>query len=151
MKKQSLLYSIVYGNKAVVACVIFTIATIIDLFLSVTLQGKADITYWHIGIRFLLCVMFVSSISIFKHFNKLPLYAVFGIHFFIALAIMIGFVWITGLFSELSPHAYIDACRTVFIIYPVLIIGCIIIDTTRTAKANRILKKSLACRDDSYQ
>ena len=139
MKKTSLFRSLIYGNKAIVICVVFTIATMIDL-LACVVQGVMEISYWHLGTRFILCVVSILSLYIFKFFNKLPLYAMLIIYFGMGLVIMLGSVWITSLYSEVHPNAYRDAARTVIIIYPIIIAGCIIIDGLRTAKANKILK-----------
>ncbi|MGL6199319.1 MAG: hypothetical protein ACRC3H_10350 [Lachnospiraceae bacterium] len=57
------------------------------------------------------------------------------------ISIMICDVWVTSFFREIHSHAYRDAVRTILIIYPIIIVGSIIIDSIRTAKANRILKK----------
>ncbi len=141
MKKKSLLQSFVYGNKAIVFCIIFTIATLFDLILCV-LQGIPDISYWHLGMRFYLCVFVALSFYLFRFFEKLPLLAILLIHFCICILIMLGDVWITGLFTELHPNAYRDAVRTIAMIYPVIILGCVVIDGFRTAKANRILKNA---------
>ena len=139
MKKVSLLHSLVFGNKALVICVAFTLATLIDLFICVS-SGIMDISYWHLGMRLLLCTLVVLSLHIFRAFDRLPLLAMLVIHFFLSILIMLAWVWITSLFGEIHPHAYQDAARTVVIIYPVIIVGSLIIDGIRTVKANRILK-----------
>lgn len=140
MKKTSLLYHFVYGNKVVTICIVFTIATLLDMILCL-LNGISDISYWHLANRFLLCVLIVLSLSVYKHFERIPLYAVMLIHFAISLGIMLAWVWITGLYSELHPDAYRDAVRTICIMYGVIISGGIIYDGIRTAWANRILHR----------
>ena len=140
MKRKSLFQSLIYGNKAIVICVSFTLATMIDLLIC-TMQGILEISYWHLGNRFLMCVLIVLSFYLFKLFDRLPLYAMLLIHFVIGILIMLGNVWVTSLYLEVHPNAYRDAVKTVLIIYPVIIVGCIAIDAVRTAKANRILKK----------
>lgn len=140
MKKESLLHLLIYGNKAVVICIVFTIATILDMVVCV-MFGIMDISYWHLGMRFLLCIFIVLSLYIFNLFDKLPIYVMLIIHFAISVLIMLTWVWITSFYDEVHPNAYRDAARTIVIIYPVIITGSIVIDGMRTAKANRILKK----------
>lgn len=142
MNKKSLLHSFLYGNKAILLCIVFTISTMLDLTLCVY-QGIADISYWHLGMRFILCALIVLSLYVFKFFENLPTYAILIIHFGLGLLIMLGSVWITSLYSEIHPHAYRDAARTIIMIYPIIILGCLVMDGIRTAKANRILKKRL--------
>lgn len=147
MGKKNFLNSLIYGSKAVALCVTFTVATLLDMLLSFA-QGITDISYAHLAIRFIPCVLIVLSLYIFKCFEKLPLYLMLVIHFAITLLIMLGSAWITGLFSELHSDAYYDAIRSVVITYPVIIITSIIADTIRTAKANRILRNRLSENHD---
>ena len=142
MKKISLFHSLVYGNKSVVICVVFTLATLLDLILCVSI-GIMDISYWHLGTRFLLCVLIILSLYIFKLFNNLPLYIMLAIHFVMAVLIMLAWVSITSLHREMHSNAYRDAVRTIVYIYPVIIVGSILLDWIRTAKVNRLLKKRL--------
>lgn len=140
MKRVSLLRSLVYGNKGIVLCVAFTLTTILDLLFSV-LRGMTDISYWHLGTRFALCCSIALSLYIFKFFEKLPLHAILILHFGISILIMLGSVWITSLYSEIHPNAYRDGARTIIIVYPFIIVGGMVIDGIRTAKANQILKR----------
>ena len=142
MKKISLLNSLIYGNKAIVICISFTIATLLDLVIC-TAQGITDISYWHLATRFVLCTLIVLSLYIFKLFENLPLYAMLFIHFAISILIMLTGVWITSLYSDIHPHAYIDAATTIVYIYPVIIVGGVSFDWLRTARVNRLLKKRL--------
>ncbi len=140
--KQSVLHSLIYGGRAATVCVLFTIATLIDLALCVS-GGILEISYWHLGARLILCIAASLSFIVFRYFEKLSLVVVFLVHFVISITIMLLFVWITSLYSEIHPNAYRDAVRSVLYIYPVIIIGGLAIDGIKTAKANRILKKGL--------
>jgi len=139
---KSVLHNLVYGNRAIIVCVFFTIATMLDLILCVP-QGILDTSFWHLGMRFILCICASLSLLVFRYFEKLSLPLILLIHCLISVLIMILFVWLTGLYTDLHPHAYRDGIRTVFIIYPVIIVGGLFIDATRTARANRILKRTL--------
>lgn len=139
--KNSVLHNMIYGNRASVMCVFFTVASILDLVLCV-FNGIMDISYWHLGMRFILCIGASLSLMIFRYFEKLSTILMFLIHFVMCILMMILWVWITSLYSEIHPNAYRDAIRTIFYIYPVIIVGGLIIDGVKTAKANRILKKS---------
>lgn len=139
--KKSVLYNMIYGNRAVSICVFFTIATILDLILCVS-EGITDISYSHLGDRFILCVVASLSLMIFRRFEQFSLLVILLIHFFICILMMLLYVWTGSFYMEVHHDAYRDAVRTVFYIYPAIIIGGLIIDGYRTAKANRILKKS---------
>lgn len=147
MKKSSLIHLLIYGNKALVICVLFTLATMLDMILC-SVQGIQEISYWHIGMRFVLTVMITLSFYLFKFFEKLPVYAILIMHCGIAVLTILTSVWITSWYTGIHPNAYRDAARTVFIIYPIIILGSIIIDTIRTARANRILKKRFNAKND---
>lgn len=139
--KKSAFYSLVYGNRIDVICAFFTAGTMLDLILCVS-QGILDISYWHLGMRLILCTFFSLSLMVFRHFERLSILMILLIHFFICILIMLLFVWVTSLYSEIHPNAYRDAVRTVFYFYPFIIVGGLIIDGVKTAKANRILRKN---------
>lgn len=140
--KKSVLYSMIYGNRAVIICAFFTIATMLDLVLCVFLFGITDISYSHLGDRFILCTIASLSLMVFRYFERLSIHAILLIHFFMCIIMMILYVWTGSFYREIHPNAYRDAVRTVLMIYPVIIIGGLVIDGLRTAKANRILKMS---------
>ena len=140
MKKKSMFYALIYGNKAIEICVFFTVATMVDLLACVPM-GIIDISYWHLGMRFFLCVVISFSFYVFRIFDRLPLFVMLIIHCVMSILIMVCDVWVSSFFIEIHPHAYRDAVRTILYIYPVIIIGCVVIDGFRTAQANRILKE----------
>ena len=139
--KKSIFYQLIYGNRWVLICILFTTATLFDLVLSV-MAGVYEDTYLHLANRFILCVLAAFSLLVFRHFPKLPLIAVFGIHFWITMAIQITHTWFMGLFVELHPDAYFYAVRTILIIYPAVVLGSLAIDFFQTRQANRILQKN---------
>lgn len=139
-KPSSILYRLLYGNKAATICIVFSVATLLDMLLSVS-DGIFEISYWQLADRFLLCSLAVLTLSIFKHFEKLPLCIMFLIHFFICISIMLIGAWVNGIFVELHPNAYRDSIRSVVIAYPIIIGGGLLFDVIKTARANRILRK----------
>ena len=148
MNKKSIIHSLIFGNKAVEICIFFTISTMLDLLICV-FQGITDISYLHLGYRFVLCVCVAVSFYLFKFFENMPIFLMLIIHCGISILIMVGSVWMTSLFSEIHPNAYRDAVRTILIVYPIIILGCIIVDGVRTAKANRILRARLGKTDST--
>ena len=141
-KSHSLLNSFVFGNKLVIICVVFTMSTLVDMLLCQLFYNMDSITFWHLWNRFLLCVMVIYSLNIFKYFEKLSLFMMLIIHFFISIFIMLTWVWASSFYLEdIHPNAYLDAVRTVFIIYPIIIIGCILYDIIHTNMINRMLTK----------
>jgi hypothetical protein len=131
-----------YGNVLVNICVFFTIATTLDLILSVSMGIYTD-TYLHLGSRLLICTAVSFSLLIFRFFEKISLLPILLLHAIICMFIQVLDVWIGSFFMELDPNAYRDAIRTVFIFYPVIIVGCLLADGYQTMKANRILKKNI--------
>jgi hypothetical protein len=92
-------------------------------------------------LSFILCVIASLTLLVFRHFERWSWLAIFLIHATLCIIMMVSWVWIGSFMTEPHPDAYRDAVRTVFIIYPVIIAGGLLIDGVRTAKANRILKK----------
>ena len=140
--KKSIFYRLIYGNRAMLVCLFFTIATMLDLILSVFVAGVYEDTYGHLATRFILCVLASLSLIIFRYFPKLSLLIVFIMHFLITLITQIFYTWISGFFIDLHPDAYRDMIRTILIIYPILMIGCAMLDFFQTARVNQILKKN---------
>jgi len=139
--KQSIFQRMVYGNVGINICVYFTIVTMLDLVLS-SLQGVWETSYWHLGMRLILCAGAALTLFVFRCFKQLSILVVLALHFSTCILMMILWTWINGFFMELHPDAYFYAVRTIVIAYPVVIVGALIIDGIRTAKANRILKQN---------
>jgi hypothetical protein len=89
-----------------------------------------------------LCVAASLSLLVFRRFEKLPLFAALLIHFFVCIAMMVLYVFQGSFYMDVHPNAYRDAVRTIFYIYPVVIVGGLLIDGIKTARANFILKKN---------
>ena len=140
--KRSVFYQLIYGNRVVLICILFTVATMLDLILSIMAGVYVD-TYAYLANRFILCVLASFGLLVFRYFPKLPLISVFCIHFFVTLTTQLIDVWVTGFFMQLHPDAYFYAICTIFIIYPIVMIGSLVIDLFQTMRANRILKKNL--------
>ena len=139
--KTSFFDRLIRQNVLINICAFFTLATMLDLILCVA-QGVIDTSFWHLGMRFILCACVALSLLVFRHFENLSLLAMLLIHFLICILIIILAVWITGFYAELSPNAYRDAVRTILIAYPVLIVCGLVVDGVKTMKANRILKNN---------
>lgn len=140
--KKSILNELIYGNRFDKICVFFTVATMLDLVLCVA-NGIYEISYRHLADRFVLCIGAALSLLVFRYFKNMALAAALAIHFFVCIIMMLLYVWTGSFFEVPHPDAYRDAVRTVFIIYPVIVISGLVIDAFRTAKANRILKSHL--------
>jgi len=137
---KTILNKLIYGNRLVLVCVIFTITTMLDLILCVP-QGIMEITYKHLADRFILCLGAALSLMVFRYFKNLPLYCAIIIHFFVCILMMLLYFFSATFYMEIHPNAYRDAVRTIFYAYPPIVIGGLVIDAIRTIKANRILRK----------
>ena len=140
--KKSIFIKMLYANPAINICIFFTVATMLDLILNVV-NGITHDTYLHLGMRFIICSAIALSLMLFRYFEKLSLLAVLFIHAFICILIMLLSTWIWSFFIEVHPNSYRDAVRTIFIIYPVMIVGIVLIDAVQTFRANRILKMNI--------
>ena len=129
MLENRLMRRILFANTFILICVTFTIATLLDLILTVAITGDIYGTnYWHLGDRFIICTFVSVSLLVFRFFKKLPFAWVIGIHFLAVLIFVILYVWITGFFIEQHPRAMFYMVRSILIVYPVIGVGCIVAD-----------------------
>ena len=140
--RKSMFSKMLFANPAINICVFFTIATMLDLILNVA-SGITHDTYLHLGMRFIICSAIALSLMLFRYFEKLSLLVVLFIHAFICIVIMVLTTWIGSFFAVTHPNAYGDAVRTIFIVYPFIIVGSVLIDGVQTLRANRILKMNM--------
>ena len=126
--EKSLLHRLIHMNRFVFICIMFTVATLLDLVLVMIIVGDVGTSYQHLADRFILCVLVSLSLFVFRCFKKLPFVAVVGIHFGVCLLLFVLYTWVNGFFVEPHPRAYFYIIRTIIIIYPVVAIGCILID-----------------------
>ena len=137
-----LLRRLVYTNTLILICVIFTVATLLDLVSTVTLVRDVGTNYAHLGARLILCTFASLSLFVFRYFKKLSIALKIGIHFVVLLLFTALYVWISGLFIEQHPRAMFYMLRSVLIVYPLVVIGCIIVDRILKAWRNRRPKNS---------
>ena len=117
MLENKFLRRIINTNPLVLICVFFTLATLMDLILTVIIHGDVGTTYHHLGIRLVICIFVSASLLIFKFFQKLPFVGVIGLHFLAVLLFVILFTWASGFFVEQHPQSMFYMVRSVFIIY----------------------------------
>lgn len=141
VKKNSVFKYLIFGNKLVIICVFFTIATIMDVVLCTILGHETATTHTHLFDRMMLCIIAIIPLQLFKYFEKLSMWAIFPIHYIVSCVLAELYVYVCSFYQELHHDAYRDIFRSVTMLYIVLIIGALIIDLSRTARANRALKK----------
>jgi hypothetical protein len=127
--------------------VTFTIATLLDLVLTVATFGDIGTTYQHLGTRFIISVFVSVSLLVFRYFKKLPFVLAMGIHFLVILLFSVLYVWVIGFFTEQHPRAMFYMVRSVLIVYPLIAVGCIVLDCIfkilRKRKAKQVLDKEM--------
>ena len=140
-EKKSLLRYLIFGNKLVIISVFFTMATVTDVVLCTILGHETATTHVHLFNRLMVCAIGALPLGLFKYFEKLSMWAIFPIHYIVSSGLVMLYVYICGFFETLHPDAYRDMFRSVAIMYAIIVIGALIIDLTRTAGANKDLKK----------
>ena len=135
--EKTLMHWLINANRFVFICIMFTVATLFDLILTVIIVGDVGTTYYHLGSRFILCALVALSLLVFRCFNKWPLVVTVGIHFLVCLLLFVLYTWVSGFFVELHPRAYFYIIRTILMFYPVIVLGCFAIDRVQKAWINR--------------
>ena len=141
MKKNNIVVQLFEGNKFVLVCVFFTLATIVDIVLSTINGFEQYITFKHLIDRLLICTAPILPLIIFNYFEKLSVWALFPIHYAISCAAAMLYIFVQSFIWEIHNNAYIDIFRSYTMMYIIVVAGAMIIDLCRTAKANRYLKK----------
>ena len=141
LNKKSIFHYMIFGNKLVIMCVFFTIATILDIIICAIFRLKTSTTFVHLIDRMVLCVITIPPLSLFKYFEKLSVWVILPIHYTVCCILSLLYTYIHGFYRELHPDAYLDMFRSVTIMYVVFVIGALIIDLTRTTIANKELNK----------
>ena len=131
----------IYGNKLVIMCVFFTVATILDVLFCTVLNIETATSHYHLITRLVLCVIGVAPLSLFKHLEKLSLWALYPIHYALCCLLSLGYVYIESFYVQLHPNAYRDIFRSVTLVYFLFAATSLGMGLTRTARANRELKK----------
>ena len=139
--KKTLLHRLIYGNKFVLICVAFTLATLFDLILTVSLFGDVGTSYWHLGSRLIICTFAVLSLLVFRYLKSLPFFATIGVHFLVCILMAIFYTWISGFFVELHPRAYFYIIRSIFMIYLPIAAVCVVVERIQKAMTNRKAQK----------
>lgn len=139
--KNSVFNYMIYGNKLVVICVFFTFITVMDVVICTILKAATASPYSLLFDRLVLCAITLFPLNLFKHFEKLSMWAVFPIHFAACCALSLLYTYASGFFMELYTDAYYEMFRSVVTVYLVFVAGALIIELTRTFRANMDLKK----------
>ena len=115
-------------NTLILICITFTIATLLDLILTVIIVGDIGTTYVHLGSRFIICTFVSVSLLVFRYFKKLHFAILMGMHFLLTLLFVVLYTWIIGFFIEQHPNAMFYMVRSILIVYPIITVVCIVID-----------------------
>jgi hypothetical protein len=114
----------------------FTMATLIDLILTVAAVGDVGTTYVHLCSRLVICTFVSVSLLVFRYFKKLHLAIFMGIHFLLTMLFVVFYTWIIGFFIEQHPNAMFYMIRSILIVYPVIATTFIVIDLVLKSKKN---------------
>ena len=115
-------------NTIVLICTTFTVATLVDLILTVISVGDVGTTYFHLASRLIVCAFISTSLLIFRNFKKTNSALLLSIHFLLVLLFVILYTWGTGFFIEQHPNAMFYMVRSILIVYPAIAIVLIAID-----------------------
>jgi hypothetical protein len=105
------------------------------------LDGIQETSIEHLIARFIICVIPIYSLSLFKYFQNLPLYIVLLFHYGITCGLVIVGVFGWSFVEELHPDAYIDIFRSYSMMYAIVYVSAVLTDLLRTRRANRELKQ----------
>jgi len=137
MLENSFIHKVLYTNPLILICIAFTIVTVIDLVLTVFTLGDVGTSYHHLGGRLILCTFVSVSLLVFR-FKKLPYVLLFSIHFITFLLFAVFYVWLNSFFVAQHPDAMKDMSRTVFITYPPIAGGIVLIDYIQKRMKRRL-------------
>ena len=140
MLENTLVRRLLNINTLILICITFTVATVIDLVLTVIVHGDVGTTYVHLGSRLIICTFVSVSLLVFRFFKKLHFALIMGIHFLFVLLFTIMYTWVIGFFVEQHPNAMFYMVRSVLIVYPVVAVVCIAVDFVLKARRNNISK-----------
>ena len=137
MLENTLIRRILNTNTVILICIMFTIATLLDLILTVAAVGDVGTTYVHLGSRLVICTFVSVSLLVFKYLEKLHLASLMGIHFLIILLFVVLYTWGIGFFIEQHPNAMFYMVRSIVIVYPIVAVVCIAIDYVMRARKSK--------------
>ena len=137
MLESTLLRRLLNVNTLILICMTFTIATMLDLLVTVISVGDIGTTYAHLGTRLILCMFVSVSLLVFRYFKKLPFVLMVGIHFLLLLLFTVLYVWIVGFFIDQHPRAMFYMVRSVLTVYPLVAGVCIAFDCILKARRKR--------------
>ena len=140
MLENTFIRRILNTNTFILICVLFTIATLLDLILTVIIVGDVGTTYEHLGTRFIICTFVSVSLLVFRYFKKLHLAILMGIHFLLTLLFVVLLTWISGFFIEQHPDSMFYMVRSILIVYPFIVVVCIAIDFALKAMKSKRTK-----------
>jgi|GEM_PF-1436388 len=128
MLENRFIRKLLYANTLIWICVTFTIATVLDMVLTVAIFGDVGTTYQHLATRLVICIFVSVSLLVFRVFKRLPFPVIMGLHFAACMGFAVLYVWISGFFVEMHPRAMFYMVRSVLFIYPGIAAGCICFD-----------------------
>lgn len=89
-------------------CVSFTVLALLKIILEWIILDTIDNTGSNLLFMFIFTCLSMIILSSYKLFEKIPTLIVMAGQYVIAMGIVFGIVWISGLFSPLSEGAYLD-------------------------------------------
>ena len=137
MLENRIIRRLISTNTLVLVCIVFTIATLLDLVLTVSTIGDVGTTYVHLGSRFALCFFASFSLLLFRYLKKLHFAILLGLHFLLTLIFTALYTWSIGFFINQHPNAMFYMIRSVLIVYPVVAVIFIAIDFVLKAKRKK--------------
>jgi len=138
--RRNVLSRLIDTKKIPLTCILFTAATAADMAISLP-AGITETSFFRLASRFVLCLIPVTALELFRRMERLPVFVICVFHFALSCCASIAWVWVTGRFAELHPDAYRDVFFSFSAMYAAVNLAVICFDAVRTARANRELAK----------
>lgn len=100
----------------IISCVSYTIISIIGGMINALGSNGFDN---FLNTVYMLVWTFIAVMILYSYyiFEDLPTLLLMAIQYSAALLVVLGTIWITGIFGELHPDAYFDAFRSFTVFY----------------------------------
>ncbi len=140
-KKGKELYSYILKNKFITVCVLFAFFTLLDTItiLLGLFPAKVGLNpYVHLLGRFVLHSILVCGLFVYDKLRKRvkSRLLIYVITFILTWGLLMCYLWINTLFTELHPNAFVDGSRSYASMYLILGIVLFLSDKTKVIIKN---------------
>ena len=153
MKRRNMYKSVFDANRFILFCVIFTVSMIITMMLEMLIGGMFYLNIFDFFAIIIFCAAPVMALVLFDHTPGLKYFRDdrcnpwLGIlaNYLTSMGLIMLVVFVLGFFEPFSLHPHWSISRKIFVqytpAYGVVMLGMVIIDINKIAKANGNLQK----------